>query len=157
TVITLSSLEHPNIAAHFEGRPLPVPAAVSVRQIESEWLPEWCEAVTDLADVRATDVQWPPEQYRKPDEPKRFYRPRPVFQARALGLWPDRGAGVWSEALWAACLRGPAPEFPLGLLPEVGCDTATGKGEDFHAIHARWGAVSVHHETSNTMDPVRIY
>ena len=32
-----------------------------------------------------------------------------------------------------------------------------GKGDDFHAIHGRWGAVSVHHETANTMDPVRVF
>ena len=34
---------------------------------------------------------------------------------------------------------------------------ATGKGEDYWAMHCRWGAVSLRHETSNTMDPARIF
>src|SRR5262249_7995189 len=50
----------------------------------------------------------------------------------------------------------PRPAFPLGQVPQLGCDTATGKGEDYHAIHGRWGSVSVAHSTSNTMDPARI-
>jgi hypothetical protein len=99
--------------------------------------------------IRATDVEWPPGSGS-------WYRPGPLFQARAQGLWPDQGSGVWSDALWQACL-GPEPEIPLDLLPQIGADMATGKGEDYHGIHCRWGAVSVHHETANTMDAARIY
>src|SRR5262252_2476666 len=96
---------------------------------------------------RATDILWR----------GRYYRPGPTFQARVLGVWPDQGNGVWSPALFEACCQGPEPSIPVDCLPEIGCDCATGKGDDFHAIHARWGAVSIHHETSNTMDPSRIY
>jgi hypothetical protein len=96
---------------------------------------------------RATDICWRGQ----------WYRPGPIFQARALGLWPDEGNGVWAPALFEACCQGPEPAIPHGSLPEIGCDCATGKGDDFHAIHARWGPVSVHHETANTMDPSRIY
>jgi hypothetical protein len=42
-------------------------------------------------------------------------------------------------------------------LPQIGADMATGKGDDYWACHARWGAISLHHETANTMDPVRIF
>src|SRR5262245_27078097 len=81
-----------------------------------------------------------------------FGLPRGPLQVIVL----DSGSGVWSDALWAACLARPRPAFPRDALPEVGCDTATGKGEDYHAIHGRWGSVSMTHSTSNTMDPARI-
>jgi hypothetical protein len=73
-----------------------------------------------------------------------------------MGLWPDAGEGLWSDALFAACRSLVCPPDPAAV-PEIGCDTATGKGDDFFAIHGRWGARSVHHETSNTMDPARIF
>ena len=89
-------------------------------------------------------------------------RQRPLAPPRAClsgprpRLWPDTGSGVWSDALWAACLDRPPPAFPLDQLPQLGCDCAMGKGEDYHAIHGRWGSVSVAHSTSNTMNPARI-
>src|SRR5262245_6089830 len=143
----LSVLDHPNLAAEMRGEPLPFPGAVNVRMV-GRWVRETCEPVGP-AEVIATDFEWPPDSGK-------FYRPGPWFQARGLGLWPDSGSGVWTDALWEACLRGPRPAFPLDALPQVGCDTATGKGEDYHAIHGRWGSVSVAHSTSNTMDPARI-
>ena len=73
---------------------------------------------------------------------------------------PDDGSGVWSPAVWEACLQLPpdgapglARLYPPGALPELGVDCATGKGDDYFALHGRWGPVSVLHETSNTMDP----
>jgi hypothetical protein len=77
---------------------------------------------------------------------------------------PDDGSGVWSPAVWEACLQLPpdgapglARLYPPGALPELGVDCATGKGDDYFALHGRWGPVSVLHETSNTMDPARIF
>ncbi len=152
----LSAADHPNLLAELEGRPKPVPAAVSLAMF-GEWLAEWCEPVAP-ADRKATDFAWPPLEWcaRHGREPK-WYRPGPIFQARALGLDPDAGDGVWSPPLWEACVRGPAPPFPLAELPQLGIDTATGKGEDYVGLHGRWGAVSVLHETSNTMDAARIF
>jgi hypothetical protein len=112
-----------------------------------EWVREWCEPIK-AEDRESIDLEWPPGSGR-------WYRPGPIFQARAMGQWPDTGSGVWSPALWDACLR-EAPTLPFPRAPEIGCDCATGKGEDYHAIHARWGPVSLHHETSNTMEPARI-
>src|SRR5262249_30074526 len=86
-------------------------------------------------------------------KPGQWYRPGPEFEARALGRWPSHGSGVWSDALWEKCLQGEPPSYPLDTLPQIGCDCATGKGDDFHAIHARWGAVSRHHEPANTTTP----
>ncbi len=143
----LSALNHPNVLADLKGERRPIPQAVNLRMV-NEWVRDWCEPVA-ADEQRATDVEWPPGSGR-------WHRPGAVFQARALGLWPDTGSGVWSDALWAACLDRPQPAFPLDQLPQIGCDTATGKGEDYHAIHGRWGSVSVAHSTSNTMDPARI-
>jgi hypothetical protein len=144
----LSALNHPNVLAELRGEPKPIPGAVSLQMV-NELVRDWCEPVADPADLRATDFEWPPGSGR-------WVRPGPLFQCRAMGLWPDAGEGLWSDALFAACRALPSVDNPA-VLPEVGCDTATGKGDDFFAVHGRWGARSVHHETSNTMDPVRIF
>jgi hypothetical protein len=151
--IRLSALNHLNIAAELSGRPRPVPHAVSVGMVE-EWLADWCEVVEDPSDARATDVEWPPSSVT--GKPGRWYRPGPVFQARALGLWPDAEDGVWSPSLWES-VKGKVLPYPKGGLPELGVDCATGKGEDWFALHGRWGPASVCHETANTMDPARIF
>jgi hypothetical protein len=157
---SLSAFDHPNVIAELNDQPPPVPQAVDCKQIET-WLASWCDELKP-GDQVGTDVSWPPLEYcaRKGIEP-RWFRPGPEFFARALGQWPATGSGVWSDALWNACHPDDRegkfqPPFPLNDLPEVGCDTSTGKAEDYMAIHSRWGAVSLHHETSNTMDAVRI-
>lgn len=144
SVHRLSALDHPNITG--TGR---VPGAVSPSQV-TEWVKDWCEPLQPGDGPTVCDVEWPPGSGC-------WHKPGPIFQSRALGLWPDAGDGVWSDALFQACLRGPCPPWPRHELPQIGCDTATGKGDDFHAIHARWGSASFHHETSNTMDPARIF
>jgi hypothetical protein len=148
TRIRLSAFDHPNIAEELAGRPKPIRGAVSLAMLD-EWVRDWCEPVADPADRKATDIEWPPGSGR-------WHRPGVVFQARALGVWPDHGDGVWSPALWEACLRGPRPPQPLSRLPEIGIDCSLGRGEDYFALHCRWGAVSLFHKTSNTMDAVRI-
>jgi hypothetical protein len=149
----LSALTHPNVLAELRGQSRPIPGAVSLEMING-LVHEWCEEIRRPEDRLATDFEWPPSAVT--GKPGRWYRPGANFQSRVLGIEPDTGDGVWSPALWEACL-GPPPPFPLDRLPHIGCDCALGRGEDFHAIHARWGAVSVHHETSNVMDPLRIF
>ena len=111
-----------------------------------------CEVVSE-ADRLATDVEFLPSEIT--GRPGTWFRPSPVFQSRALGQWPESGQGVWSPALWDA-VRDRTNPPGLDQLPQVGCDTATGHGEDWMAIHARWGGTSYHHETANTMVPARI-
>ena len=149
----LSSLNHPNVIAELRGQPKPIPNAVSLSMVEG-WIQEQCEPVDRPEERRATDIEWPPSGVT--GKPGKWFRPGPVFQSRAMGQWPDTGTGVWSPALFEACIDRPCPAFQLHLLPEIGADMATGKGEDYHAIHCRWGAVSVRHESSNTMDPAHI-
>jgi hypothetical protein len=142
----LSALNHPNVLAELRGEKAPILGAVSLRMI-NEWIDLWCEPAD--VDLLATDIEWPPASGK-------WYRPGPNFQSRCCGLWPSLGDNIWSDALWAAC-ESKEPIYPsTDELPQIGCDTAMGKGEDFHAIHLRWGAVSHHHETSNSMDAVRI-
>jgi hypothetical protein len=141
----LSALEHPNVRADLEGRKREVPGAVNLAMV-NQWVDDWTEPIPE-SDRKATDLYWQ----------GRWRRPGAIFQARCQGLWPDQSDGVWSPALFEACCTGPEPPLDLTLLPEIGCDCATGKGDDFHAIHVRWGGVSLHHETSNTMDASRIY
>jgi hypothetical protein len=141
----LTALNHPNVLADLEGRPRPIPGAVNLRMV-SEWVRDTCQPVTDkirppctqaereAAGVLGTDVEWPPGSGL-------WYRPGHEFQVCCLGLWPESSSGVWSDAVWAACTdpRRERPAFPLDKLPEVGCDMATGKGDDYHAIHAHLG------------------
>src|ERR1700688_726962 len=145
--IRLSGLNHPNVLAELAGKPKPIPGAVSLAQVEG-WIREWCEPVERTDDVEATDFEFPPGSGK-------WYRPGPEFQCICLGLWPTEADGVWSDALWSACDR--QLKFPTLYEPlYIGCDTATGKGNDWHAIHGRWGNCSIHHETANTMDAVKI-
>jgi hypothetical protein len=151
--IRLNALEHPNVLAELRGDKRPIPGAVNLKMV-NEWIRDWAEPLQPGDTPRATDLEWPPSAVT--GRPGKWYRPGPVLQARGLGLWPQKGKGIWTDSLFAACLREPAPDFPQDVLPCVGCDTATGQGQDFMAIHARWGNRSWHHETSNTMDAVTI-
>ena len=57
TVIELSALDHPNIAAEREGKPVVVPQAVSTAMIDG-WVKDWATPITE-AEREATDIQWP--------------------------------------------------------------------------------------------------
>jgi hypothetical protein len=154
-LIRMSSLDHPNLAAELRGEPPPIPNAVTVAQVNS-WAAEWCEPVPDGEPRQDDDFEWPPSEHT--GRPGRWWRPGPIGQARIQGRRPSLGVhGVWSESVWEQCLRGPCPPFPLEVLPVIGADMATGKGDDFHAIFARWGAVALHLETSNCMSPAEIF
>lgn len=136
----LSSLDHPNIAAGLAGEPLPVPAAVSVGQVD-EWIAKWCSPVTGEPEV--TDIQWRGQ----------WYRPGPEMEARALGLWPSQAFGsVWSDALWRAITEADDPAAMVRILPDdvpqLGCDVAR-FGDDATVFHVRWGNTSVHHESAS--------
>lgn len=154
----LSALTHPNIISQLNCGPKVIPHAVSLERV-NDALKESCDPIHER-DATATDLLWPPlwatEYCQRHGIEPRWYRPGMEFQAYVQGLWPRQGDGVWSNDLFEACCVQGAYTFPLTVLPEVGCDTAQGKAADWHAIHARWAARSVSHETSNTMDPEAI-
>ena len=133
--ITVSALDHPNIAASLRGEPEPFPGAVSLRYVE-ERLEKWCERVEHCGP---TDVEFPPGSGI-------YYRPGPLFESRVLGRWPSLGFDViWTEGLWESTLV-------VGLIPqsptEIGCDVAR-FGDDWTVIVIRRGRAVVHHERHN--------
>jgi hypothetical protein len=150
----LSALRHPNVLSQLNGGPILIKGAVNLEMVTARIAEYGCERVTP-DEVKEGDFQWPPPCPACP-EGGPWYRPTPEFQARVLGRWPDSGMGVWSPALFDSCLELPLPPFPPAELPQIGADMATGCADDFHAIHARWGSVSLHHETANTMHGGRV-
>lgn len=137
-IITMSCLEHPNIAAELAGLAPPFPKAVRLSYVE-DGLKEWCTPVSP-SDKKATDVEFPVGSGS-------WYRPGPLFEARVLGRWPTQAeSSVWSEGAWnASLLEKPfLRHHPL----EIGCDVAR-FGSDFTSIHARRGQTSIWHERHN--------
>jgi hypothetical protein len=144
----LSALDHPNVLAGLRGEPKPIRGAVSKEMVDS-WIADWCDPI-DPADRTELDIEWPPGSGN-------WFKPGPIMQCRGMGLWPAQGAGIWSDPLWEVISRAIEPAFPLTHLPVIGCDCATGKGDDCVAIHDRWGEASLGHESSNTMDPEKLF
>lgn len=143
-VVEMSAIEHPNVLAALRGEPAPYPGAVSLGQL-GDWVRDWCTPLGAEDRLLATDLEWPPGSGS-------WVRPGPLFESRALGRWPSSGTyGVWSDHAFSLAeslvLELPPPE----VLPEIGCDVAR-FGDDFTAIHTRWGRVSVAHERHNGWD-----
>jgi intein/homing endonuclease len=137
--VTMSALDHPNIAAGLEGRELPFPAAVDLGQFKT-WLADWADEIP-AEEATATDIEFPPGSGK-------WYRPGPEMEARGLGRWPSSGTfGVWSDNLWSGALQ--VLSLPhVDILPEIGCDVAR-LGDDYTEMHVRCGSVSLHHERHN--------
>ena len=123
-VITISALDHPNIAAELAGLPAPFPAAVRLTWVE-ERLREWCSPLP-AEDALAGDIEFPPGSGV-------WYRPGPLAESRMLGRWPTQGSvSVWTEAKWNAALRAAG----TGLQDSrwtIGCDVAR-FGDDFTIV-----------------------
>ncbi len=146
TVIALSALDHPNVTECLAGRPMPIPAAVSLSQVD-EWVRGWCEPIPE-EEAGATDVLWPPREGR-------WYRPGPIFEARCLGRWPSAGTyGVWSDLLWSKAANANITLPHYSVLPQIGCDVAR-FGDDWTTIHTRWDCCSIGHEAHNGWDTTR--
>lgn len=138
-VISLSALEHPNIAAELRGEPPPYPAAIRLARLD-ELIRKWCRPLDAAAPKRATDIEWPPESGH-------YWRPGPIAEARLLGRYPSQATNnVWSDGAWqvAEAKELAEPDEPV----EIGCDVAR-FGDDFTEIHVRRGPVSLHHEGAN--------
>lgn len=152
-VITISALDHPNLAAELRGLPKPFPKAISLAWV-LEKLKTWCTPI-EANQARGSDVCWPPLDFclERGIEPQ-WYRPGPLFEGRVLGRWPSTATNsVWSEGSFvAAATRRPelwreAERYRI----QIGCDRAH-FGEDFTSIHVRRGPVSLHHESHNGID-----
>jgi len=135
--ISISAMNHPNIAAELAGLPPPFPAAVRLGWLEDR-IDRWCEPI-DAADRRPGDFEFPPGSGV-------WYRPGPLFEGRVMGRWPSQGStSVWNEALWESALEWqPLPDRQT----EIGCDVAR-FGDDNTEIVVRRGACALHHEWHN--------
>lgn len=143
---SFSSLDHPNIEAELNGKPIPVPNAVSLSQV-NDWLAEYFEPVPAEEVDRFNDIEFPRNSGQ-------WYKPGPDGEGRVLGRRPSAGTyGVWSEQLWAAAIGGDG-EIDPDALPEIGCDVAR-YGDDRTEIHWRAGSVSLGHEDHGGWDTVR--
>ncbi len=137
-VITISVLDHPNIAAELAGQPPPFPAAIRLARVE-DLLLKWCRPVE--GPHKLTDIEWPPGSGE-------YLRPGPIAEARLLGRWPSQATyNVWSDAAWQSAELLILPE-PQDEPCEIGCDVAR-FGDDFTEMHVRRGPVSLHHEGAN--------
>lgn len=135
--ISLSALDHPNIAAELAGLPPPLPAAVRLGHLE-RWLKAWFRPVNGTP--KRTDVEWPPHSGQ-------YLRPGPLGESRVLGRWPSQATNsVWSDGAWQEAERNELEE--PNEAPEIGCDVAR-FGDDYTSIHVRRGSVSLHHENAN--------
>ncbi len=147
--MSLSSLEHPNVLAALKGEPLPIPAGVSLEQVESA-IADDCESVA-AEDKTAIDFEWPPGS-------NEWWHPGPAFQGNYLGVWPSGDeSALWSAALWQAIthpLTWADVQIPIEEIPSIGCDVAY-RGEGKTATHVGWGIYSVQHETKGLQEPMR--
>lgn len=156
TVIQMAATDHPNIIAELEGRPKPYPAAVGLAQVD-EQVRFWATPIHE-ADHVATDVLWPPAKcvnlsHLDLGDPS-WWRPGPEAEARVFGRWPSSATfGVWSDRLWQAAETAKLTYHTQETL-QLGCDVAR-HGDDWTAIHVRWGCCSLAHERGNGWDTVR--
>lgn len=141
-LFTLSCLNHPNVKAALEGKPLPVPGAVTLEQI-SQWVQDWCSPI-EARDATTTDVEWLPGSGK-------WFRPGPIFQSRVLGIRPTISSdSIWSEQVWTLAETNALPLDPRWQ-PEIGVDVAR-FGDDWTVIHGRQGPSSIYHEQGNGWD-----
>jgi len=143
-IVTISALDHPNVAAELRGEPAPFHAAVRLAWVEAR-IREWCTPIPS-SDKKATDIEFPPQSGI-------WYRPGGLFESRVLGRWPSQtDVSVWSEAMWQASL---VPQSVVLDAPlEIGCDVAR-FGDDYTSFHVRRGNCSLWHETHNGWSTVQ--
>lgn len=121
-VITLSGIDHPNVIAHRENKPIPFPGAITWDWINDK-VEKWCEPNED------GDFEW---------EGKR-YKTGPLFQSRVLGTFPtSQTNNVWSEK----DLQNLYIEQEKTGIITIGVDIAC-MGEDSTAIVIKDGPVIV--------------
>ncbi len=148
-VMELSNLEHPNVIAALRGEEMPIPAAVSLEQVE-EAMKDDCEYI-DAADRLATDIEWKPGSGI-------WLRPGQNFEGEHLGRWPSGDdTALWSNALWQAVsvpLRWEQTAISLEEIPRIGCDVAR-FGDDKTCTNVMWGDYSVFHESKGGQNTMR--
>lgn len=121
---SLSCLDHPNIIAELDDKPVPIPPAVSVSQV-NEWIRDWATPIKP-AERKQTDFAWPLLKEGQAAEDGKWYRPGPEAESRILGLWPSQAFyNIWSDALFeSVCNPDFVPAPKLDEPPHIGCFVA---------------------------------
>lgn len=149
-IFRLSSLDHPNIAAQLQGKPLPVPNAITLSQV-AQFFEDWADPIK-VEDKKSSDIEWPPQSMF-------FFRPGPIFKGRVLGIRPTEGVDtIWGEEAWQNAITPRFDPHELWMLKPgitIGVDVAV-YGDDMTVIHVRMGPLSVHHESHNGWGPKQI-
>ena len=143
--ISMSCLDHPNIAAELAGLAPPYPKAVSLVWVEEMIAKHATPATTVTADC----FEFPPGSGQ-------WYVPDDDFRTRVLGLFPRQSSrAIWSEAWLEAARKGVAgPAWGDNDLPELGVDVAR-YGWNETVLYARRGAAVLEREAyqkSDTME-----
>jgi phage terminase large subunit len=148
SVLEISALEHPNILAQLECKPVPFPD----NDLGLIWLRErmvdGCKIVDGPPTGHAfeywnlstiTDAINGIPVGRNPDARKATYIPEGDFEARALGRFPTEAFSTVIPKAWLESLPGSLPILPHWI-PEIGVDVAL-KGDDRTVIVVRRGPV----------------
>ena len=151
-VITISALEHPNIAAVLAGDPEPYPGAVSLEWLEGKLAdPYWCDR---LGRPTADDERekWITQgAFEFPPGSDEWYQPGPVGEAKILGRFPT----TTTDTVWALSWleRARTRELKWGAEDslEIGVDVAR-FGDDSTTFHARRGPCSLMHTSWHKAD-----
>lgn len=133
--VNLSCLRHPNIIAEQEGKPRPIPGAITLRQLR-DMLLEDSTILPPAGPKLPTDIElqgiW--------------YRPGPIALARCLGIRSTESTvTLWSEELWKRVLQ-TLHTFREDWPVVVGCDVGR-YGDDHSVICVRKGYKLLHIET----------
>jgi hypothetical protein len=138
-VVTMSSLDHPNIIAELKGEVPEYPSAIRLARLQDMMI-KWSSPATQ-GQAGAIELNG------------RWYLPGPVARARLLGQRPGAGFNsVWPEWAFDTCVN---KFLPLTGPFQLGVDCAA-FGDDDSAFHLRRGGCSIIHESYNGLKPDEI-
>lgn len=146
TLVTMSALEHPNIAAELAGLPPLVPSAIRLSRILDRIATE-CEPVAE-AVLDDTCFEFPVGSGN-------WFMPKTAeFEVQVLGRWPGTAMQtVWAPTLWDRCQRQQTIDAAWPV--QIGCDVAR-FGEDKTAFVVRKGRCLLHLEARGGLNTAEI-
>jgi hypothetical protein len=153
-VITISGLDHPNIAAELQCLPPPFPKAISLTWLY-EMLSNECErvekATEDVFEFDALTEIHSALNGRPASGEKWLYLPTASFQGRVLGEFPTQADQQVIPRSW---LKFQPVLKPEGM-PQIGCDIAR-FGDDRTTVFTRQGPCALNCRELRKMDNLEV-
>lgn len=153
-VLSISALDHPNIAAELACQPPPFPDAVRLQWLY-EMLEKECERVEspieDSFEFHALPEVKAALEGRTPSGEQWHYQPTAYFQGRVLGEFPTQADQQVIPKSW---LKSMPVRDPVGPY-EIGCDIAR-FGDDRTTIITRRGPCAMNAREIRKMDTVEV-